>query len=43
MHRYCSDIHNIPFKKYADEFELIDSKTVSIVTAQDERSRQAYS
>ncbi len=40
MHRYCSDIYNIPFKKYADEFEIIDSKTISIVTAQDERSRR---
>ncbi|MCI8535361.1 MAG: CRISPR-associated helicase Cas3' [Hungatella sp.] len=37
--RECQKIENIPFKKYADEFELIDSKTVSIVVPRDEKSQ----
>lgn len=38
MHQECSDIGSIPFKKYADKFELIDSRTVSLVVSRDEQS-----
>ena len=40
MHQECSDIMSIPFKKYADKFELIDSKTVSLVVPRDEQSER---
>ena len=36
----CSNISSIPFRKYAEEFELIDSKTVSIVVPRDEMSQK---
>lgn len=38
MHQVCSDIGSIPFKQYAERFELIDSRTVSLVVARDEQS-----
>ncbi len=34
----CSNIKSIPFSKYAEEFELIDSNTVSVAIARDENS-----
>lgn len=40
MHRECSNIMSIPFKKYADKFELIDSRTVSLVVPRDEQSKK---
>mgnify|MGYP001864032478 CR=1 FL=1 len=40
MHQECTDITSIPFKKYAEQFELIDTKTVSLVVPQDEKSRE---
>jgi len=36
MYQECTDILSIPFQSYANKFELIDSKTVSIVV---ERNR----
>ncbi len=38
--RDCCSINSIPFKSYSEKFELIDSKTVSIVVACDEKSRK---
>lgn len=38
--RDCHNIESIPFKKYAEEFEVIDSRTVSIVVPRDEMSRE---
>lgn len=35
----CPRPTQIPFKSYAESFELIDSGTVSVVVAQDEKSR----
>lgn len=35
----CPNISCIPFSEYADSFELIDSRTVSIVVPRDEESR----
>lgn len=35
----CSAIDSIPFKEYGDSFEIVDSKTVSVVAVRDERSR----
>lgn len=35
----CSDFADIPFAEYAKEFELIDSRTVSLVIPRDEQSR----
>lgn len=40
MHQECSDISSIPFKTYADKFELIDSRTVSLVVPRDEQSEK---
>lgn len=40
MHQQCSDIGSIPFKSYAEKFELIDSKTVSLVVPRDELSEK---
>lgn len=36
----CSDVRSIPFNKYAEDFEIIDSDTVSVVVASDDTSRQ---
>lgn len=36
----CKDITSIPFKQYAEKFELIPSRTVSVVVARDDRSRE---
>lgn len=36
----CTHIQSIPFQKYAEHFELIDSKTVSLVVPQDDKSRE---
>lgn len=36
----CKDIRSIPFKEYAENFEIIDSKTVSVVVERDEKSKQ---
>ncbi|MCD7860086.1 MAG: CRISPR-associated helicase Cas3' [Firmicutes bacterium] len=38
IHAQCGDIRSIPFASYAQEFALIDSKTVSLVIPQDEKS-----
>ena len=38
MHTQCSNISSIPFQSYAKEFELIDSKTMSLVIPRDEKS-----
>ena len=40
MHCICDNFRYIPFKKYAENFELIDSRTVSLVVPRDEKSRQ---
>ena len=40
MHAMCTSIKRLPFKEYAKNFELIDSKTVSVVVARDEKSRE---
>lgn len=37
--RDCHDIRSIPFRTYAEQFELIDSRTVSLVVPRDEKSR----
>lgn len=39
MHVMCNNIRRLPFKEYAENFEPIDSKTVSVVVACDEKSR----
>lgn len=39
MHKICTNIRRLPFKEYAEKFELIDSKTVSVVVVRDEKSR----
>mgnify|MGYP001149728205 CR=1 FL=1 len=36
----CSNIFSIPFRKYAEEFELINSKIVSIVVPRDKESQE---
>lgn len=36
----CRDISGIPFRKYAQDFELIDSKTVSLVVPRDKQSQE---
>lgn len=38
--RDCSDICSIPFRTYAEKFELIDSRMISIVVPRDEKSRK---
>lgn len=38
--RNCSDLSSIPFAQYARDFELIDSGTVSVVVARDDKSRE---
>lgn len=40
MHQRCMDIRSIPFREYAEQFEIIDSRTVSIVVERDEESRK---
>lgn len=40
IHENCSDASNIPFRKYADEFELIQSNTLSLVVARDDVSKK---
>ena len=40
MHKNCKDISAIPFQEYANKFELIDSRSVSLVVPRDERSRK---
>lgn len=40
IHCKCNDVRYIPFKEYAEQFELIDSKMVSLVVPRDEKSRQ---
>lgn len=37
---HCSGISSLPFAEYAQSFELIDSKTISLVVARDEESRK---
>lgn len=39
MHQICSDCFSIPFRRYAEIFELIDSRQVSLVIPCDEQSR----
>lgn len=36
----CSNLYSIPFKTYAEEFEMVESKTVSVVVERDEKSRK---
>lgn len=36
----CSDIRSIKFREYAENFEIIDSDTVSVVVERDDVSRQ---
>ena len=36
----CNHIASIPFSKYANEFELIDTKTVSVVVPRDNSSQE---
>lgn len=40
MHKMCTSIRRLPFKEYAENFEPIDNKTVSVVVARDEKSRE---
>jgi len=37
--RKCKTLESIPFKEYAEEFHMIDTNTISIVVARDEKSR----
>lgn len=37
---FCKSPNSIIFKKYANDFELIDSKTVSVVVARDKKSEE---
>lgn len=36
----CKDISSIPFEEYSNKFELIDSKTISIIVPRDELSKK---
>jgi len=36
----CSEIDSIPFKEYGDSFEIVDSKTISVVAVRDEYSQK---
>ena len=40
MYQHSTDLQSIPFRTYAEKFELIDSRTVSLIVARDETSRQ---
>lgn len=35
----CSDIRNIPFRKYAEEFEIIESQNVSVMVCTDSKAK----
>lgn len=37
---FCSSIHSIPFREYAERFELIDTRTISVVAVRDDSSRE---
>lgn len=37
---FCSSIYSIPFREYADCFELIDTRAVSVAAARDDYSRE---
>lgn len=36
----CSHIQSVPFQSYAEKFEIIDSKILSLVVSQDEKSAE---
>lgn len=36
----CKKIQSIPFRTYAEKFELIDSRTISVVVPRDKKSRE---
>lgn len=36
----CSDIRSIPFSKYAEDFEMIDSDTIAVAVERDDVSRK---
>lgn len=40
MHQECSDLASIPFKKYSEKFEVIDSRQVSLVVPRDAQSEK---
>ncbi len=40
MHTRCDALESIPFKTYAEDFELIDTRTVSLMVERDEKSRK---
>lgn len=40
MHREGSRLESIPFKSYAEKFEIIESRTFSLVVPEDEHSRK---
>ena len=40
MHQICSDLASIPFKEYAEKFEFIDSRQVSLVVPRDAQSEK---
>lgn len=40
MHEYTKNIESIPFKEYADKFELISTNTVSVVVGYDSYSEE---
>ena len=40
MHQICSNLTSIPFKEYAEKFELIDSRQVSLVVSRDDQSEK---
>lgn len=40
MHKECRLIESLPFKKYAEKFELLDTRSVSLVVPRDEKSRR---
>lgn len=40
MHQICQNIASIPFKTYAEQFELIDTRSVGLVVERDEASQK---
>ena len=40
IHQECTDIFSIPFKSYAEKFEIIDSRTISLVVPRDDLSKK---
>lgn len=40
MYNYCRNIDSIPFRRYSDEFELINSMSVPVAAVCDENSRK---